>query len=141
MSTGVMDAVPVAGTHHSDPRIAQSIFPLLPFSLEDIESTIWERFSRVAAMAPATPAILGDDGCLTFAELQLEAERLSTCVLRLTSGPEEPVGVLFSSGRWLAVAILAIARAGRVFLGLDPGYPLFRERHPTRRGADAQHAA
>ncbi|MEV8556501.1 amino acid adenylation domain-containing protein [Streptomyces sp. NPDC051917] len=81
---------------------------------------------KVRACATAHPdrrAVLADDGELTFAELNRRADALAGALLRCGAGPERTVGVHLPRSCASAVALLAVWRAGAVFVPLDPGHP------------------
>jgi amino acid adenylation domain-containing protein len=80
-----------------------------------------------AACAPHALAVEGPAGeRLTYGELAARAGRLAGRLRRLGVGPEVVVGACLPRSPELVVALLAIWRAGGVYLPLDPGYP--RER-------------
>jgi amino acid adenylation domain-containing protein len=86
-------------------------------------------FAVQAARTPAAVALAWDlawdAGELTYGELDARANRLARHLLAsgAVAGREEPVGVCAERGPHLAVALLAVLKAGGVYLPLDPGQP------------------
>lgn len=80
----------------------------------------------VAEQARRTPdaiAVTGDDGELTYAELDDWSQRLADDLLRRSAGPGTIVGVAVPRSVELVVALVGVARAGAAFLPLDHDYP------------------
>jgi len=88
--------------------------------------------SLVEAAAQRDPHALalsfGDD-TLTYGELDCVANRLAHHLLQLGIGREDPVGVLLERSVHLAVAWLAVLKAGAAYLPMDPEYPPARLQH------------
>lgn len=94
-----------------------------------LESSIPARFAAVAAARPDAPAVLADDGTLTYAELAAAAAAVTAAVRALPApGPGDAgrVGLLLDPGTAIVAAILGVLGAGRAYVPLDPGYPVDR---------------
>jgi amino acid adenylation domain-containing protein len=77
-------------------------------------------------------AVFGHDGRrVTFGELDAAAGRLAALLRAQTGGPEAVIGVRMERSPELVVAVLAILRAGCVYLPLEPSYPAARVRYMT----------
>jgi amino acid adenylation domain-containing protein len=82
---------------------------------------------------PADPAARSAPGLqLTYGELDRRAERLACHLRRLGVGPEVPVAVCLRRSPAVLVALLAILKAGGVYLPLDPAHPEERRRRMLR---------
>ncbi|MCP4656953.1 MAG: amino acid adenylation domain-containing protein, partial [bacterium] len=81
--------------------------------------------ARAAAMPEATAVVAGDER-LSYRELDRRANDLGNALRRLGAGPETAVGVSLERSPEMAVAVLAIFKAGAACVPLDPAYP--RER-------------
>ena len=74
-----------------------------------------------------TGAVVGQDGpAVAAGELARRVDRLASRLRRLGVGPEVVVGVLAERSVAQVAALLAVLRAGGVYLPLDPGLPAAR---------------
>jgi amino acid adenylation domain-containing protein len=81
-------------------------------------------FERHAACAPAAPALDVDGGTLSYDALNRRANRLAHYLRRLGLRRGQVAAVSVERGRpELVVAVLAVMKAGGVYLPLDPDYP------------------
>ncbi|NEE54946.1 AMP-binding protein, partial [Streptomyces sp. SID8455] len=79
--------------------------------------------SRVAARGTAGTAVVCGDETLSYAEVDARVERAARRLAAVGVGPEVRVGVaLPRSVEWLTV-LLAITRAGGVYVPMDPEWP------------------
>ncbi|WP_406478545.1 amino acid adenylation domain-containing protein [Streptomyces platensis] len=88
-------------------------------------ATFAELFERQVRRAPDRPA-LETDGVLSYAELNERANQLARLLVTRGAGPERAVAVALPPSGHLAEAVLAVQKAGAVYLPLDPGYPAER---------------
>ncbi|HEV2735978.1 MAG TPA: amino acid adenylation domain-containing protein, partial [Longimicrobiaceae bacterium] len=84
---------------------------------------VHELFAAQAARTPDAPALVSEDGTLTYAELDRAANRLAHRLLGLGVVPEARVGVLLEPSGGFVVALLAVLKAGGAYLPLDPSTP------------------
>ena len=82
--------------------------------------------ARRVAEAPEAPAVLGQGVAWTYGELWERVEHLAGRLAERGLGPETLVGLAFESSPSLAVALLAVLRAGAAYLPLDPAHPSAR---------------
>ncbi|WP_175213181.1 non-ribosomal peptide synthetase, partial [Achromobacter aegrifaciens] len=75
---------------------------------------------------PHASALLFGDESLTYAELNLQANRLAHRLIRLGVGPDVRVGIAVERSIEMVVGLLAILKAGGAYVPLDPGYPVDR---------------
>ncbi|MFI9723614.1 amino acid adenylation domain-containing protein [Streptomyces sp. NPDC052396] len=84
---------------------------------------------RHADRTPEAIALCPADGeRLTYAELDRRANRLARVLAASGVGPERLVGIRLPRGTDLAVAALAVLKAGGAYLPLDPDHPPHRLR-------------
>jgi amino acid adenylation domain-containing protein len=83
-------------------------------------------FERQAALhADATAVVFGDEN-LSYAELDLRANRLAHRLIGLGVVPEVKVGIAVERSIEMVVGLLAILKAGGAYVPLDPEYPADR---------------
>ncbi len=92
------------------------------FPAEEIEQSIAERFEKQAAAHPDRVAIQSAGLTMTYADLNTAANRLGRAILH-AGGEAERVVLLFEQGGPVLVAVLAVLKAGKTYVPLDPGDP------------------
>jgi amino acid adenylation domain-containing protein len=75
---------------------------------------------------PAAPALLWEDGELSYEELDRRSNRLARRLRALGVGAERVVGLGLDGGADFATAVLAVWKAGGAYLPLDPRLPAER---------------
>ncbi|WP_143659158.1 non-ribosomal peptide synthetase [Streptomyces sp. SA15] len=85
-----------------------------------------ERFQQQAAATPDAPAVrCGRDG-LTYAQLNARSNRLARELIAHGVGPEHVVALAVPRSVDMVVALLAVQKAGGVYLPMDPTHPAER---------------
>ncbi|MBO4208617.1 non-ribosomal peptide synthetase [Micromonospora echinofusca] len=92
------------------------------------ETGVLEQFTRRVRQHPDVVAVEFDDQRLTFAELDTRANRLAQHLRGLGVRPETPVAVCLERGLEVVVVLLAVLKAGGVYLPVDPDHPTERLR-------------
>jgi amino acid adenylation domain-containing protein len=87
-----------------------------------------ELFEQQAVVTPDAIAVVSEDVCLTYAELNQRANELAHHLRSLGLLPEGRAGVLLERSADLVVALLAVLKAGGTCVPLDPSYPPERLR-------------
>ena len=85
--------------------------------------TLPELFQAQAARTPDAVAVAGEDGSLTYAELNVAANRLARRLAAAGAGPEQLVAVVMDRSAGLITALLAVLKTGAAYLPVDPAYP------------------
>ncbi|HEX5718058.1 MAG TPA: amino acid adenylation domain-containing protein, partial [Thermoanaerobaculia bacterium] len=85
-----------------------------------------ELFEAWARRTPDSPAVVGEDGVLTWRELDRWANGLAHDLRGLEVGPESRVALCAERSAAMVAGLLAILKAGAAYVPLDPSYP--RER-------------
>ncbi len=83
-------------------------------------------FEAQAARAPAAPAVTFAGQSLTYAELNERAAQVARQLQQQGASAGTPVGVYLERSLEMAIAVLAILKAGGVCVPLDPAYPAER---------------
>ncbi|MFF3731965.1 amino acid adenylation domain-containing protein [Streptomyces sp. NPDC002476] len=89
-------------------------------------ATIGERFAEQAGRTPDATALTMDGAHLTYRELDERANRLARLLIDRGVGPETVVALLLPRSARTVIAVLAVLKAGGVYLPLDPSHPARR---------------
>ncbi|WP_368669428.1 AMP-binding protein, partial [Roseibium sp. RKSG952] len=87
------------------------------------DKTVIDLFTDQVQMRPDAPAMIDGDQILSYGELDKTSNRLAGYLIARGVGPECVVGVYLERSAELIIALLAIWKAGGVYLPLDPNYP------------------
>ncbi len=90
------------------------------------ETPIHHLFEAWVERTPAAPALVFEDERLSFAELDLRANRLAHRLCDLGVGPEVPVALLLPRSHRTVVVLLAVLKSGGCYVPVDPGLPAER---------------
>jgi amino acid adenylation domain-containing protein/non-ribosomal peptide synthase protein (TIGR01720 family) len=88
--------------------------------------TLPELFEARVADAPDAVAVACGDAMLTYAGLDAAASRLARLLISRGAGPERVVAVAVAPSVQMAVAVLAVLKAGAAYLAIDLAYPAAR---------------
>src|ERR1017187_8684075 len=86
-------------------------------------NSVQERFAQVMARTPDAIAVSSPAEAVTYAELDERANRIARRLLGLSVRPEDPVRVLQERSVEMVASILAIVKAGALYLPLHSAYP------------------
>ena len=87
------------------------------------DQTIAELFEAQVGLAPDAIALTFGEKEMTYRQLDERANRLARRLQKLGVQPDKLVGVCMDRSLELIVALLAIIKAGGVYVSLDPAYP------------------
>src|SRR5438270_520703 len=90
------------------------------------EKCLMNLIEEQARRTPHTVAVSSEEGQLTYAELNAQANQIARYLQRLGVGPEAPVGMCMERSLEMVKGLLGILKASGVYVPLDPGYPLER---------------
>lgn len=93
-----------------------------PFKKKDIHQWIEEQVE----LNPDAPAIVWNDSIVSYMELNRRSNQLAHQLHRLGGGKGEPIGISIDRRPELIVSMLAVLKAGCVYVPLDPGLPMER---------------
>ncbi|MFC9056812.1 AMP-binding protein [Streptomyces sp. NPDC057074] len=93
--------------------------------------TVPELFARQAERTPDAVALSAGDTSVSYRELDERSARLAAALRLRDVGPETVVAVALPRSVDLAVALLAVARAGGAVLPLDPASPAPADGFPA----------
>jgi non-ribosomal peptide synthetase-like protein len=92
----------------------------------DRDELLHELFEAVVDAGPERTAIQLDGRCLTYRELDDQANRLAHALRERGIGPDDMVAIQLEKTEFLYVAMLGALKAGAAYVPLDPGYPADR---------------
>ncbi|MFI1258751.1 amino acid adenylation domain-containing protein [Streptomyces netropsis] len=104
-------------------------------------------FEAQVALTPAATAVESAGLSLGYAELNARANQLAHALIGRGVGPEQVVALALPRSVDIAVAQLAVVKAGAAFLPVDPDYPADRisyildDSAPALLVTDSEHAA
>ncbi|MGB6300821.1 MAG: type 2 lanthipeptide synthetase LanM [Rivularia sp. (in: cyanobacteria)] len=84
---------------------------------------IHQLFESQVERSPDAIALIFNDSALTYRELNIQASQLANYLQSLGIKPEMRVGVYIERSPLTIISILAIFKAGGVYVPLDPTYP------------------
>ncbi|MEU6222084.1 AMP-binding protein, partial [Streptomyces sp. NPDC047022] len=90
------------------------------------EVTVAELFEAQVVRSPGEVAVVAGGVSVSYAELEVRANRLARWLVAQGVGGESVVAVCVPRGVDAVVALLAVWKAGGAYLPVDPGYPVER---------------
>ncbi|NRR33611.1 amino acid adenylation domain-containing protein [Oxalobacteraceae bacterium] len=123
----VLEQLSARGSVASAPPLtAPANLPGAAHELYPGDGTLQQRIEAQARLRPDAIALVCGEQRLSYAELNVRANRLSHYLIASGVGAEQRVGVGFTRTPDMLVALLAVLKAGAAYVPLDPDYP--RER-------------
>ena len=89
-------------------------------------NTLHELVELQVARTPNAVAVVFEEQQLTYRDLDVKANQLAHYLRRAGVGPETMVGVFMERSLEMVVSLLAVLKAGAVYVPLDPAYPAQR---------------
>jgi amino acid adenylation domain-containing protein len=88
-----------------------------------------ELFEKQALRTPHALAVAYEDSSLTYAELNIQANRLAHYLRELGVRPDARVAICLERSLEMVVGLLAVLKAGGAYVPLDAAYPAERLRY------------
>jgi len=85
--------------------------------------SIHQLFEAQVERTPAAIAVVLEDRQMTYAELNRRSNQLANHLRTLGVGPETAVGICLKHSLETIIGLLAVLKAGGVYVPLDPAYP------------------
>ena len=119
----------LAWSHQASPgRRVGPTKAFIEFPREALERSILDRFEDVVGRYPDRVAVKTRSHALTYDALNRAANRVAHAILARRGAGPEPIALLLEKDAPLVAAILAVLKAGKIFLCLNPAFPLDRLR-------------
>jgi len=120
-------AVPVSAINMLEDQETRQI--LIEWNQTDrgyVQSPVPELVEQQVQRTPHAVALIQGDCRLTYSQLDEKANRLANYLRKCSVGSEVPVGLCMEQSLEAVVAVLAMLKAGGVYVPLDPSYPEHR---------------
>jgi amino acid adenylation domain-containing protein len=91
-----------------------------------VETTLHGLFEAQASKSPHAIAVVQGATCLTYAELNAQAESVAARLRAYGCGPGTMVGLFLDRTPRMLVALLGTLKSGAAYVPLDPSYPIDR---------------
>jgi len=107
-------------------RLITSPEGFIDFPKFEIEQSIPSRFEKQVNQYPDHIAIKTQNQTLTYAQLNKNANRLANQILEQRGNKLEVIVLLLEKGADFITSILGVLKTGKIFVPLDPTFPLDR---------------
>ncbi|MGG4194721.1 amino acid adenylation domain-containing protein, partial [Paenibacillus jamilae] len=94
----------------------------------DPASSVLTLFEQQAALTPDLPAIMGEEGELSYRQLNEWAEQLGAELRKSGVGTDTIAAVMTHRSLEMAAGIIGVLKAGGAYLPIDPEFPIDRIR-------------
>ena len=98
----------------------------IEFNKEEVDQSIPARFDKIVRELPDHLAVKTNNDALTYQELNKAANRLAHAILEKLNSRSEPVILLCNHGLASITSCLAILKAGKILIAVDPTSPVER---------------
>lgn len=119
----------LAGRKGLSPRDRALIDTANATGVDVAPATVDALIAAQAARSPDATALICEERSLTYARMDVAANRIANRLIAAGVERGAPVGLFMHRSEMLPVAALAIWKAGAAFLPLDPSYPADRLAH------------
>jgi amino acid adenylation domain-containing protein/non-ribosomal peptide synthase protein (TIGR01720 family) len=102
-------------------------------SVRNVHKCIHQAVSMQGVLRPDAEAICAWDGSLSYQQVLSLSDRLACRLQTSGVGPEVFVPICFDKSKWVVVSMLAVLKAGGIFVPLDPAQPLLRLQSLTQK--------
>ncbi|KAI1051402.1 hypothetical protein LB506_003776 [Fusarium annulatum] len=94
--------------------------------MRNVRKCIHQAVSMQGALRPDAEAVCAWDGSFSYQHVLSLADRLACRLQASGVGSEVFVPICFDKSKWVVVSMLAVLKAGGIFVPLDPSQPLLR---------------
>lgn len=102
------------------------------FKKIDIEQSLPNRFEKQVSKYPHAIAVKTHAETLTYEQLNKKANLLANLILSIRGNKSEVIVILLEKGASFITTMLGILKTGKIFVPLDPTFPIDRLNYITR---------
>jgi len=113
-------------------RIVHPTNNFIRFEKKDIQQSIPSRFEQQVKKCPNRLAVKARSYKFTYSELNKAANRVAWAILKQRGKGQETISLLLEHGVPMIVALLGVLKAGKIYVPLDPSFPLARTDYMLR---------
>ena len=118
-----VSGLPLLTADQRAPRRVRDVPSTVGFGLDEVESTITQRFERQVEAHPERVAVKTPRHEWTYRQLSARATGVAGRIHAAGGESDAPVGLLFEKGAPLMAGILGTLQSGRAYVPLDPSNP------------------
>ncbi|KAH8193912.1 hypothetical protein TruAng_011923 [Truncatella angustata] len=96
------------------------------------ETCVDQLFHMQVLIQPSSIAVRSLEQSLTYLDVDTYSSSLAAQLIEIVASPGDYVGVCFEKSIWTAVAIMAVFKAGCIYVPIDPAHPQGRIREIVR---------
>ena len=116
-------------------RVETGLPSELPFTREDIEQTIPERFEQAVRRFANHIALTGNGQRWTYSDLNRRANRIADAIKAFTKSGAGCVAFLADQSPEMVIATLGVLKAGKTYLAIHPLMPTLAQQEIVRDAA------
>ncbi|MGZ9154639.1 MAG: AMP-binding protein, partial [Candidatus Binatia bacterium] len=98
------------------------------FAIDAMEHSIPDSFERIVRLNPNRVALKTKTLLLTYAELNRAANQVACAIVAQCGEEKKPVAVCLEHGAEVIITVLALWKAGMIYVPLDPALPHVRNK-------------
>jgi len=110
----------IPGIH--DPQFVSTI-GRIPFPIDDVETSLPQRFEKIVNLDPSAIAIQSRENTLTYAELNALANQIAQTISTKLGRRNKQIGLLVEKGGGQVAGMLGILKSGNIFVPIDSSLP------------------
>ena len=107
-------------------KCCHALATFVEFLIDNVDTTVTERFSRIARKYPQFIAAKSNQQVITYEELDERSTDFAYAILSEQGAGTEAIGLLFNLNIPVLIAMLGALKAGKIIVLLNPKAPAAR---------------